>query len=336
MGLADAFAPLLLGTWFASILSGLVASEAYKYFTSFPMDSWRRKGFVILVLAFTLVALIGDYANTYLPTVAYWGDTTAIEQTYWPLPLYSISNTILAIIVDAYLIHRFYALWVTYRLMSPIHLTVERRSKNIVATIFLYMVLLLALAGYIIGFIPLVRSSTLAVRNNAKIGATISFISFVVCDMFTAVGLIWKLRTMKSSFADTNSLMNRVMVIAIQTGSATSLCSILLLITFLKNPESNVPTFFIFLFAPLYSLTLMVNFNIRRSSGSSSASKTSQSRGGNNNIVMEGIQIHRTAIVTMDPTDSEQETARRRMEDSDGKQDLDLESLGARKAQLRP
>ncbi|KAF8212987.1 hypothetical protein K438DRAFT_2010141 [Mycena galopus ATCC 62051] len=319
MGLADAFAPLLLGTWFASILSGLVASEAYKYFTSFPGDSWRRKGFIILVLAFNLVALIGDYANTYLPTVAYWGDTMAIEQTYWPLPLYSISNTILAIIVDAYLIHRFYAL-----------------SKNVVATIFLYMVLLLALAGYIIGVIPLLRSSILAVRNNAKIGAIINFISFVVCDMFTAVGLIWKLRTMKSSFSDTNSLMSRVMVTAIQTGSATSLCSIFLLITFLKNPESNVPTFFIFLFAPLYSLTLMVNFNIRRNSGSSSASKTSQSRGGNNNIVMGGIQIHRTAIVTMDPTDSEQEAARRRMEDSGGKQDPDLESLGARKAQLRP
>ncbi|KAF8214382.1 hypothetical protein K438DRAFT_2009330 [Mycena galopus ATCC 62051] len=332
MGLADAFAQLLLGTWFASILSGLVASEAYKYFTSFPRDSWRRKGFVILVLAFNLVALIGDYANTYLPTVTYWGDTMAIEQTVRvqsigrqmkQLPLYSISNTILAIIVDAYLIHRFYAFRAKVKEHCRDNLSVHGLAVGVVQ-----------LAGYIIGFIPLLRSSTLAVRNNAKIGAIINFISFVVCDMFTAVGLIWKLQTMKSSFSDTNSLMSRVMATAIQTGSATSLCSILLLITFLKDPE--MPTFFIFLFAPLYSLTLMVNFNIRRNSGSSSASKTSQSCGGNNNIVMGGIQIHRTAIVTMDPTDSEQEAVRRRMEDGGGKQDPDLESLGARKAQLRP
>lgn len=33
--------------------------------------------------------------------------------------------------------------------------------------------------------------------------------------------------------------MNRVMIGAIQTGSATSVCSILLLVTFLKDPESN-------------------------------------------------------------------------------------------------
>lgn len=33
--------------------------------------------------------------------------------------------------------------------------------------------------------------------------------------------------------------MNRVMIGAIQTGSATSVCSILLLVTFLNDPESN-------------------------------------------------------------------------------------------------
>ncbi|KAK7029849.1 hypothetical protein R3P38DRAFT_3513084 [Favolaschia claudopus] len=339
MGLDDVFGALLLGSWAASILFGLVLAEAFKYFTAFPNDPWSRKGLVILCLAMTVAALAGDYANTYLPTVTYWGklrrilfmlpltithaftgNTEALAKVYWPLPLYSIMNTLLSNIVDCYLIYRFYSL-----------------SKNIFATLFLYALVLLAFAGYLMGFIPLVRGSfSLADRENSRIGAMINFITLSVCDILIAAGLIWKLNSMKSNFAHTNTFIKRVMIGAIQTGSLTSITAILLLITFLNNPQSNIPTFFIFLFAPLYTLTLLMNFNVRRAPGTSGTSKTSESRGnGNNNIIMDGIQVHRTAIVTMDPTDSELEAQRRRM-DEEGKQEFDDESLSARKVQLRP
>ncbi|KAJ7484618.1 hypothetical protein FB451DRAFT_88132 [Mycena latifolia] len=316
MAFDEIFGALLLGTWAASFLFGLVVAEAHKYFTTFPNDPWNRKGLVIVTLIFSLAALVGDYANTYLPTVTYWGNTEAIAKVYWPLPLYSIMNTLLAIIVDCFLIQRFYTL-----------------SKNIWITLFLYSLILLALAGYLMGFIPLVRGSTYADRDKARIGGLLCFIAMVLCDFFTAAGLIWKLRTMKSSFSHTNTFMNRVIIGAIQTGSTTSLCSILLLITFLNNPQTNVCTFFIFLFAPLYSLTLLFNFNLRRNAGTSGTSKTSESRGGNNNIIMDGIQVHRTAIVTMDPTDSELEAARRRTDEDNSikKSDPDVESFGGRK-----
>ncbi|KAJ7907226.1 hypothetical protein B0H13DRAFT_1879827 [Mycena leptocephala] len=285
MALDGIFGALLLGTWAASILCGVVAAQTYTYFTTFPNDPWSRKGLVIVAITFTVAALVGDYANTYLPTVTYWGNEEATQKVYWPLPLYSIMNTLLAFIVDCYLIHRLYTLFNG-----------------------------LKVAGYLMGFIPLVRGSTYADRDKSRIGAMINFISIAVCDLCTAAGLIWKLRSMRSNFAPTNTFITRVVVGAIQTGSTTSLCSILLLVTFLNNPQSNVPTFFIFLFAPLYSLTLLFNFNLRRNPGVS-GSRTSESRGGgNNNIInMDGIHVHRTAIVTMDPTDSELEAAGRRM-----------------------
>ncbi|KAJ7141826.1 hypothetical protein C8R46DRAFT_1317778 [Mycena filopes] len=313
-GLDNIFGALLLGTWAASLLFGLVVSEAYKYFTDFPNEPWTRKGLVILVLVFTVAALIGDYANTYLPTVTYWGNTAAIQKTYWPLPLYSITNTLLAVIVDSYLIFRLYSLW-----------------KNIFVALVLYAILLAAFAGYLMGFIPLLRGTgSLSDRDQSLIGAEINFIGVVVVDLLTAAGLVWKLRSMKSNFSRTNSFLNRIMIGALQTGSATALCSALLLVTFLNNPESNVATFFIFQFAPLYALTLLLNFNVRRESpGLLSGSKSSGNRAEGNNILMGGIQIHRTAIVTMDPTDSE---TQRRMEQAaissmTLKQDPDRESL---------
>ncbi|KAJ6550030.1 hypothetical protein B0H19DRAFT_1264893 [Mycena capillaripes] len=334
MALDGIFGALLLGTWAASILFGLVVGEAYKYFTTFPNDAWKYKGFVIVALAVCCAALLGDYANTYLPTVTYWGDVEAIQKVYWPLPLYSISNTLLAIIVDCFLIHRLHTLskniWLTILLYALIALAVgvPRVSISFVE----WLTPSIQLTGYLMGFIPLViGSGTLADRNKAKVGAIINFITMVVVDMLTAAGLIWKLRTMRSSFANTNSFLNRVMVGAVQTGVTTSVCSILLLITFLNNPQSNVATFFIFQFAPLYTLTLLYNFNLRPKPGVSGTSKTSGSRNGNHNIVMEGIHVHRTAIVTMD---SSTEANRRRMEEGDNsmsKQDPEVESMSARK-----
>ncbi|KAJ6489969.1 hypothetical protein C8R45DRAFT_1213358 [Mycena sanguinolenta] len=305
----------------SSILFGLVLAEVWKYFTSFKNDPWSRKGFVGLTLVFCVSALIGDYANTYLLLVTYWGDTAAIVKTYWPLPLYSISNEILALIVDFYLVYRLYSL-----------------SKQLWAALFLCAVITVAFAGYLMGLIPLVRGSgSLSDRQNAKLGAMINFIAIAVCDILTAAGLIWKLHTMRSSFSHTNSFIKRVMVGSLQTGTATCICSILLLVTFLNNPESNVATFFIFQFAPLYSLTLLLNFNIRRNSGVSGTTRTtSDSRGGHtNHILMDGIQVHRTAIVTMDPTDSKLEAGQRRTDEANSiKQDPDTQVLGDRKINI--
>jgi hypothetical protein len=50
-----------------------------------------------------------------------------------------------------------------------------------------------------------------------------------------------------------------------------------------------VATIFIFLFAPPHTLTLLLNFNIRRTANLSGSAKTSESR-GNNNILMDGIR----------------------------------------------
>ncbi|KAJ7116244.1 hypothetical protein C8R43DRAFT_1154973 [Mycena crocata] len=309
------FGTLLFGTWFASFLSGLVAAEAYTYFTTFSNDSWSRKGLVGLSLIICVAALVGDYANAYLPTVTYWGNVEAIVKVYWPLPLYSIMNMLLAFIVESFLIHRFYTL-----------------SKNIWATIFLYALVLLGVAGYLMGFIPLVRGSSYADREKARIGALINFISMVVCDVLTAAGLIWKLHSMKTNFKDTRTFMNRVIVGSIHTGTATSLCSILLLVTFLNNPQSNVATFFVYQFAPLYALTLLFNFNLRRHGANGGTTKASESRGGgHSNILMDGIRVQHSAIVTMDPTDSELEAARRRTEDGSIKKELDTDAYGARR-----
>ncbi|KAJ7627983.1 hypothetical protein DFH06DRAFT_1442361 [Mycena polygramma] len=288
----------LLGTWLASLLFGIVIVEGYKYFTTFPDDSPLRKGLVMLVLGLCVTALVGDYATTYYPTVTFWGNLEALGATPWSLPLASFVNTITATIVDTYLIHRLYTL-----------------TKNLWVTIFLYGLLILALGGYMIVFVLLAMRCNQQQLHIETIGAFVNFIAVAVVDILTAAGLIWKLWTMRSNFAQTNTFLNRVMVGAIQTGSVTAVCSLLILATFVNNPNNAVSAFFLYQFAPLYTLTLLFNFNLRQA-GRSATSKTSESRNGNTNILLaEGIHVHRTTLVTMNPTDSVADATNRRLDD---------------------
>ncbi|KAJ7983230.1 hypothetical protein DFH06DRAFT_1292488 [Mycena polygramma] len=313
---------LLLGTWFSSILFGIVLVEAYKYFSTFPDDSWFRKGLVILLLTLCCLALVGEYGTTYLPAVTYWGDVQGLTTVFWTFPVAYFGNGIAGTIVDFYLIYRFYSL-----------------SKNIWITLIFSAMNLLALAGFLIVMVLLPKRSRTD-HPTLTIGAIMNFIATSVVDVLIALGLIWKLRGMKSNFAQTNTFLKRVMVGAIRTGSITALCSILDLATFLNNPQTDVSTAFSYQFAQLYTLTLLFNFNLRRTAGMlSGTSKTSESRNGNTNTMrMDGIQVHRTLHVQMDPISSVGDATTRRLDELEDVKhhSSDVESLSARNLDISP
>ncbi|KAJ7808616.1 hypothetical protein B0H14DRAFT_3151987 [Mycena olivaceomarginata] len=171
-------------------------------------------------------------------------------------------NTVLAFIVDCYLIHRFYTL-----------------SKNIFAHSLSIRAHFARPFGYLMGVIPLLTGSgNLADRDRAKIGAMINFITIVVCDILIAAGLIWKLRSMRFQFR-THQLIHEP---CYDWCDSNRLCYQRLLhlvaCDILERPGEQRGHILYIPIRPLYSLTLLLNFNIRRSSGLSgtSRSKTSE------------------------------------------------------------
>ncbi|KAJ6506312.1 hypothetical protein C8R47DRAFT_1315790 [Mycena vitilis] len=312
---------LLLATWLASILFGIVLVEAYKYFSTFPDDSWYRKGLVVLMLTLCGLALVGEYGTTYLPAVTYWGDIEGLRTVFWTTPVAQFANGIAAAIVDFFLIYRFYSL-----------------SKNLWITLIFSAMNLLAFAGSLIVLILLPHRS-ITDRPTLTIGAIIAFTATSVVDVLIALGLIWKLRGMKSNFAQTNTFLKRIMVGAIRTGSVTALCSILDLAAFLNNKDTDVSTAFSYQFAPLYTLTLLFNFNLRRTAGMRSGTSKTESRNGNTNTLhMNGIQVHRTVNVQMDPVTSVGDATARRLDDLEEikHHSSDVESLSARNLDISP
>ncbi|KAJ7108195.1 hypothetical protein C8R44DRAFT_938197 [Mycena epipterygia] len=299
----------------------------------YPKDGLARKGLVLICVCLCTLALIADCANVFLPTVTYWGmqaklslstDSSLTEYRrcsanpeaaqYWPSPLFVTTNTFIGVLVNSYLIHRFYNL-----------------SKNLWISAILFLFVVMGFVGSIMVAIALVTFSDYSARDKLELSALIWIISTAAADILTAAALIWKLRTMKTTFKGTKSLIQRLTITAIQTGSATSIASIITLISYIAKPTSNVPTACFYLVGPLYVISLLYNLNLRQHDALSGSNGRSNSE-GNSGLRMDGIHVHRTAMVTVDdpqiPDAMEHTSA---YDDSSLKQDPETENYGTKK-----
>ncbi|KAJ7323879.1 hypothetical protein DFH08DRAFT_941366 [Mycena albidolilacea] len=280
----DVFGSMLIGAWLAAMLYGVVVTQSYQYFLLHPEDGMYRKFLVLSTVLFCTVALAADYANVYLPTVTFWGDTEKVQKQYWPVPLFVTTSTFVGVLVNSFLIHRFYSM-----------------SKNLWISILLCLLLVTSFAGSVMVAITIQEFKLYTSRDKAKTAALIWTIATAATDIGIAGALVWQLLSIKSSFKGTQSFIKRVIIQTAQTGSTTSIVSIITLVTYLIKNDSNVPTACNFLIAPLYALTLLSNLKLRRRGHP--AAET-------NSIRMSGIiRFHHTTLATddidADPTRTE-------------------------------
>ncbi|KAJ7030719.1 hypothetical protein C8F04DRAFT_1397701 [Mycena alexandri] len=301
MGATDTgFGCALMGTWFASILSG-----AYDYFHQSPNDGPLRKGLVAALVILCCTSLVGEYAEIYLPAVTYWGDLAALATEIWASPFLTISNATAGLIVNAYLIHRFYNV-----------------SKNILVALLLS---LLNLFSFVMAFLPpLMYGGVGHIRTLEDVQKVVPLaivwtIACAVTDIAIAISLVWTLRGMRTTFKDTDRLLRRVMVISVRNGCTTSLASTGAMLGTIILPYSTIAEIFLYMLAPLYLLSLLSNFSLRGST--KSGSRTWSSSRNNHtaaSIIINGIQVRHTTVTAGDPTASEVEMAAIKGQENDG------------------
>ncbi|KAJ6502856.1 hypothetical protein C8R47DRAFT_1210909 [Mycena vitilis] len=289
MGAFDLFfGTALIGTWGASILLGLCFAQAAHYFNTFPNDSWKRKSLVLSTLLFSVLGFIGGCADAYAPLVTHWGDIERAADVTWGVSVSQISYAVVGAMVNSYLISRYYNL-----------------SKNKIVTLVLLGLVLETASPFPLRILididtasPTVGARTASIELERDVAqaeklGTIFAISSAVSDVLIAAALVWVLRSMRPSFKSTKRLIQRVMTTSIQCGAATSLAAIGGMFSMIFKIQSSLATLFLFLLGPLYTLTLLANFNMRDngSSGTSVATTTTPT-----SIVLDGIYVHRTTV----------------------------------------
>ncbi|KAJ7108184.1 hypothetical protein C8R44DRAFT_884947 [Mycena epipterygia] len=273
---------------------------------------------LFIFLVSILIQILSTASGHVLYVLAFIFQPSAYQDQYWPVPLFVTTNTFAGVLVNSYLIQRFYNL---------------SKSFWISAILCLCVVMVCGLHH---GRIALMVFSDYSSRKKAKPAAHIWTISAAAADILIAAALVCKLRTMKTAFKGTKSLIQHLTITAIQTGSATSIVSIVTLISYIAREKSNVPTACYYLIGPLYVMTLLYNFNLRQH-GAPSGSNGRSNSAGNSGLFMNGIHVHRTAMVTVDCTDPQTPDAMEHTsahDDSSLKQDPKTENHGAKKVRV--
>ncbi|KAJ6461791.1 hypothetical protein C8R45DRAFT_1027958 [Mycena sanguinolenta] len=278
---------LLVGTWANSILYTVEVTQAVYYYRHFKNDDWKLKLLLSSVITIDSVSMIANYASVYLYTITHWGDLAYLQNQYWFDPLYVFSTGVVAALAQSFLAARYWLL-----------------TKNKFITLILFCFIIVAAGGAFASGATLAIYPKYTERGKVTIPATTWLIAEAVTDISVASALLWQFRKAKSSFKETRSLLNRLVARTIRTGSAGATFALAVLIAFLANKESNVPTGIAYVIGRIYCITMLANLNSRKRGktwSSSSSGANLDTRG--NRERSEGVihvDVHRSAVVHVD------------------------------------
>ncbi|KAJ7842167.1 hypothetical protein B0H13DRAFT_2098950 [Mycena leptocephala] len=283
---------LLVGTWANSVLYTVEVIQAAYYYRHFKHDNWMLKLLVSSAIAIDSVSMIANYASVYLYQITHWGDLAYLQNQYWASHFGAIGRNIIERIFLA----------VRYWLLT--------KNKFITLTLFFFITVAAGGAfasGAIVAIFPQYKD-----RGKVLIPATTWLVAEAVTDISIAFALLMEFRKVKSSFKETRSLLNRLVAQTIQTGTAGATIALAVLVAFLANKESNVPTGIAYCLGRVYCITMLANLN-RRITGKTWSSKglssgaNRETRGERGNQERSeggdeygGSHVHRTAMVHID------------------------------------
>ncbi|KAJ7885463.1 hypothetical protein B0H13DRAFT_1889582 [Mycena leptocephala] len=211
--------------------------QARYYFRHFKHDDWKLKTFVSVAFLVDTVSTVGDYACVYL--IYQRRDPVYLADQNWGVPLYLFTTAIIAILVQSFLVVRYW--WLCYAvvclLAHPVVLTVRRAQFGGSMAV-----------GVIIAMFP-----AFSERDKVKIPATIWLVTEAVADLSIAAAMLWELRKARPTLNESRSVLDRLVALTIRTGTASATLAVAALIAY-----------------RVYAWARFANLNVRRSGRSAS------------------------------------------------------------------
>ncbi|KAL0956579.1 hypothetical protein HGRIS_002717 [Hohenbuehelia grisea] len=286
---SDRFGTLLIGSYANTFLLALEVVMVCVYFKYYSNDRLLVKITVCAQLFVDVIASLGNAAGVYLYTVSHWGDINYANTQNIPFTIYLATTSVSAIIVQTFLIIRYY-----------------RLTSHKIVTVWLTMVTLGGFLGGISSAIIIAKYPDYLERSKVRHAAIIWLSCSAASDVCIASALVWHFSRFGSKFASTTSLLRSLIRMAIHTGLMTSAVAILVLILYLSNVQSNRCVAAGFCLGRVYALTMLYNLNMRkriRASSTVNPSTSHQSTHGTSftkNNTLGGIRVQQTSLVCSD------------------------------------
>ncbi|KAJ7831686.1 hypothetical protein B0H14DRAFT_3713195 [Mycena olivaceomarginata] len=218
------------------------------YYRHFKNDNWRLKTLVWVPFFIDTVGLLNDYACVYLYTITHVGDTTYFADQNSTIPVYVFTTVAVALPVQIYLVTRYW-----------------KFTHKHVITLFLSLLILAGLGGSFTCGVMVALFPAFKDRSKFKVPAIIWLATEAAADLGIAAVLLWEVLRTRPTSTQTRNLVNRLVTVTLQTGTATATIAVASLVGYLLNVESNIGVAFAWCLGRLYVLTMLSNLNIRKS-----------------------------------------------------------------------
>ncbi|KAJ6456745.1 hypothetical protein C8R45DRAFT_1110866 [Mycena sanguinolenta] len=245
---------LVIGTWANSFLYMAELIQAWYYFSHFKYDDWKLKTLVSVGVLVDTVSVLGDYACVYLYTITHAGDPVYLADQHWPILLHIITTDVIAVIVQSFLIARYW--WFT---------------RNVVLTLLNSFLILIALGGSFACTVTIAMFPAFKERRKVATPSAIWLVTEAVADISIAATLLVQLRKARPMLMETRSrALDRIVTLTIQSGTATATLAVAVLVALLLKEESNVSVGIAYMLGRVYVLSMLANLNVRGSGNSAS------------------------------------------------------------------
>ncbi|EJT98553.1 hypothetical protein DACRYDRAFT_24557 [Dacryopinax primogenitus] len=249
--LTDSLGAVLIGTMIAQTLTGVSVYQTWFYYKNFSKDSWQMQTLVYgaAFLNFLHSALLPKCV--YFWFVTHWGNLVGLDFVDWSYNINLLLNGILATVVQL-----FFA-WRVYTLGSR---TIKWVGMLVAGVIILISVFQLAwaIASTIMAF-RLVRQSSF---GSFTYGVWCWQAGAAAADVVITIALVYLLRTNKTAFKRTQSVIDKLVVITIETNMLTAILAFIVAVQF-GTIRNGWPNGVNFVCVRLYHISLMVNVNSR-------------------------------------------------------------------------
>ncbi|KAI0672047.1 hypothetical protein C8Q78DRAFT_1077627 [Trametes maxima] len=240
-----------IGFTLATTLYGITVLQGYFYYRQYLHDTLRLKVLVAVVLAAdTLTTLMMAHA-IYTYVVLDFGEPLKIDLITWSFSSENGFAVLTAFIVQCYFGQR---LWIFSR-------------KNVV-----FVGLLFFMAFFALGTGLAVTIRTFIEPTWAALGTVTSRIllglysgASSVCDALIAAGLCYYLQTNRSGLRKTDTIVDKLMVYAIERGLLTTTCQVMHMILTVALPGRPIFLPFAMLESKMYANALLATLNVRKS-----------------------------------------------------------------------
>ncbi|PFH52841.1 hypothetical protein AMATHDRAFT_139073, partial [Amanita thiersii Skay4041] len=239
---------LLLGLFINTYLYGLVTYQFIVYYnTKFNDPLWIKSVVGVLFCVDTLHSAIAVYAG-WDTCVTHYGDASYFLTVSWTIPFTAVATAFVAIISQGFLGHRVYIL-----------------TKSLPLVI---LIGILSLIGCIAGFYAGILSGVIKeVAHFDRLNVPVTFwLAFqTAADLLITASLITVLSRSRTGFHRTDTIINRLIRGAVQTGVFVSIFALADMFSFLLHRDTNLYAMFAYPIGRIYTNTLLDTLNARSS-----------------------------------------------------------------------